>query len=285
METYLEIAGIIMQLSVPFSYEMAAEFQPFHIASGLADAEIVICFCPTETPIVYDEKLIQGECYQIAQKDGKRYLSYHIYDNPPHVWMETDDDKVICHYMEDGVKLFPTERQLVQAFSLEHILNLHHGFILHSSFIRWGGKGILFSAPSGTGKSTQAALWEQYEQADILNGDRAAIRKVDGKWRAYGLPFAGSSNIYRNESCPLCAIIVLEQGKKNKIERLSGGEAFPFLYREITMHPWDEAFMRRFLDDFEQLIVQVPVYLLTCRPDQEAVAIVKRKLEEITDGE
>ena len=49
------------------------------------------------------------------------------------------------------------------------------------------------------------------------------------------------------------------------------------------MHPWDEAFMRRFLDDFEQLIVQVPVYLLTCRPDQEAVAIVKRKLEEITD--
>ena len=59
-----------------------------------------------------------------------------------------------------------------------------------ASFIRWQGRGILFSAPSGTGKSTQANLWVQHQGAEVINGDRAALRQVGGRWQAFGLPYA-----------------------------------------------------------------------------------------------
>ena len=53
------------------------------------------------------------------------------------------------------------------------------------------------------GKSTQADLWNKYEGCEIINGDRSAITKKDGVWNAYGLPFAGSSRIYKNVKNPI----------------------------------------------------------------------------------
>ena len=51
---------------------------------------------------------------------------------------------------------------------------------------QYKGKAIAFSGPSGVGKSTQAEIWKQCFQADILNGDRALLRKADQGWKAYG---------------------------------------------------------------------------------------------------
>lgn len=278
MDTALEIAGMKLFLSTPFEYEEVREFCPFHVISAEIDKNISIRFCPVRRPIGRDENGKQGERYCLIEQNGKRYLGYRIYNKHCHAWMESDENSVICYYLEDSVKYFPTERQVFYVVCLEHLLNLHHGFILHSSFIRWREKGILFTAPSGTGKSTQADLWKKYEQADILNGDRSALRLVNGVWRAYGLPFAGSSDIYRNESCPVRAIVVLRQAKENKLEQLRGGMAFRLLYQQLTVHPWDEAFVKRLLDDLQSLVEQIPVYRLSCLPDQGAVEVLKQEL-------
>lgn len=284
METTLEIAEISIHLSVPFSYAGTLAFHPFHIPSSKTDIEITIFFHPTKVPIVWEENISPGERYLPLKKDGKAYLGYHLYGKKCHAWMETDGIHVTCYYLEDSVKLFPTEREVFYVVCLEHLLNLHHGFILHSSFIRWKGNGILFTAPSGTGKSTQASMWEKYERADILNGDRSALRLVKGIWKAFGLPFAGSSDIYRNESCPVCAIVVLRQAKKNKLKRLSEGEAFRQLYRQLTVHPWDSEFVTRIMDDLESLIHHIPVYQLSCLPNQEAVELLKQEIEVSLNG-
>ena len=71
---------------------------------------------------------------------------------------------------------------------MELVFIINQGFQLHASVINWKDKGILFSAPSGTGKSTQADLWKKYEGAKVINGDRALIRKR--KRRVYGLWFS-----------------------------------------------------------------------------------------------
>ena len=167
---------------------------------------------------------------------------------------------------------------MLNLLGLEHLLIQYDALILHSSSVRHNGKGILFSAPSGTGKSTQAALWEQHMGADIINGDRAGLRKVDGHWRAYGLPFAGSSGIYRNESAPIAAIVLLRQGPENRILPLSGAMAFRGLFPEVSVQRWDEDFVNRVTDLLSDLLGEIPVYQLTCRPDGEAVSLLDNTL-------
>ncbi|MEE1312349.1 MAG: hypothetical protein UHS41_01185, partial [Lachnospiraceae bacterium] len=152
--------------------------------------------------------------------------------------------------------------------------------LLHSSFIRWNSQGLLFSAPSGTGKSTQADLWVKYEGAEIINGDRAGLRKLDKGWTAYGLPYAGSSGVYRNESAPVKSIIVLRQAKENRIRPLGPAEAVRYLYPEITVHQWDSDFVKQVMDLLTDLVLNIPIYLLECLPDQGAVDLVKRTIFE-----
>ena len=65
------------------------------------------------------------------------------------------------------------------------------GIVIHSSAIELDGNGILFSAPSGTGKSTQANLWREHKGAVVLNGDRPALRTLDGSVYVYGTLWSG----------------------------------------------------------------------------------------------
>lgn len=162
--------------------------------------------------------------------------------------------------------------------AFENVLINHQGFILHSSFISWQNNGILFTAPSGTGKSTQADLWKKYEDADIYNGDRTIIRKIEGKYYGFGSPYAGSSGIYRNDSAPIKAIIVIEQGPDNVIRRLRGREAFLPLFRETLMNTWNKEYMEKMTDLLMDAAYQIPVYHLSCRPDQDAVNTVKNEI-------
>lgn len=162
--------------------------------------------------------------------------------------------------------------------AFENVLINHQGFILHSSFISWQNNGILFTAPSGTGKSTQADLWKKYEDADIYNGDRTIIRKIEGKYYGFGSPYAGSSGIYRNDSAPIKAIIVIEQGPDNVIRRLRGREAFLPLFRETLMNTWNKEYMEKMTDLLMDAACQIPVYHLSCRPDQDAVNTVKNEI-------
>lgn len=162
--------------------------------------------------------------------------------------------------------------------AFENVLINHQGFILHSSFISWQNNGILFTAPSGTGKSTQADLWKKYEDADIYNGDRTIIRKIEGKYYGFGSPYAGSSGIYRNESAPIKAIVVIDQGPDNVIRRLRGREAFLPLFRETLMNTWNKEYMEKMTDLLMDAACQIPVYHLFCRPDQDAVNTVKNEI-------
>lgn len=155
---------------------------------------------------------------------------------------------------------------------------------LHSSFITHSGQAILFSAPSGTGKSTQAALWERYAGAEQINGDRSVIRCVDGVWTAFGFPFAGSSGIYKNKSAPIRAIVVLRQAPENAIERLGASEAFRLLYSETAIQRWNTQGHAAAVDLLIRLSAAVPVYRLCCTPDERAVQLLQQTLSSQEDS-
>lgn len=163
-------------------------------------------------------------------------------------------------------------------FALERHMIKNDSLILHCAYMVYQGKAILFSAPSGTGKSTQAELWKQYRGSRIVNGDRALLRKIDGVWSACGWPVCGSSDICESEDTPLYTIVMLRQGETNHIERLSPIQAFAQLYAQITINQWNPAFVQRAMELIEDLIGQVPVYQLTCNMTEDAVKCLEQAI-------
>ena len=95
---------------------------------------------------------------------------------------------------------------------------------------------------------------------------------------AYGLPFAGSSAIFKNEKAEISHIIVLKQGKENKLTRLSPREAFIKIYSETTIHTWDKEFQNNIVNMITDLIQNIPVYQYECLPDKSAVDFLKQQI-------
>lgn len=162
---------------------------------------------------------------------------------------------------------------------IESLLLQHRGLLLHASLIKYMGKAVAFTGPSGIGKSTQAELWKTYLGAEILNGDRACVKRGEEGWMAYGSPYAGTSGIYRNDKASLAAIVVLRHGRENRLYKLTKSEAFRYLYPELSIHHWDESFLTRATDLCLELLEEVPAYMLECLPEEGAVQIVKKGLE------
>ena len=162
-------------------------------------------------------------------------------------------------------------------YSLFH----HGGIVIHASALEWKGKGILFSAPSGTGKSTHVKLWQEYmgKGVKVLNDDTPAIRFKADQPYVYGTPWSGSSQIHCNGNAPVEAIVLLEQSGVNSIHPLSTQEAILKLMPRAFLPYFDQNMMNKALDIFERVVSSVPVYLLQCRPDREAVELAYQCLK------
>lgn len=168
----------------------------------------------------------------------------------------------------------------VSLLALEKRMLEHSALVLHTAFMVYRNQAVLFSAPSGTGKSTQADLWEIYRGSRTVNGDRCLLRKEKGIWRAEGWPVCGSSNICATGSWPIRAIVMLSQAPENSVERLTPVAAFSQVYSQITVNRWDKRAAVQVMDLIENLTEEVPVYHLACNISEQAVACLEHALEE-----
>ncbi|MBQ9833159.1 MAG: hypothetical protein IJO48_05435 [Clostridia bacterium] len=181
---------------------------------------------------------------------------------------------------KDKADAVPTMKYVLDILPIDTMMTAYERVILHSSYIVHNGGAVLFTGPSGMGKSTQAMLWQQHVGAEIINGDRAVLGKNEhGQWMAYGLPYCGSSKICENVTVPVRAIVVLKQSKENTLVRLSHSAAFRSIYSELTVSKWDMVCMNRAIDTAMGIACEVPVYLLSCVKDISAVELLKKEIE------
>ena len=150
--------------------------------------------------------------------------------------------------------------------------------ILHCSFIDVDGKAVLFAGDKQVGKSTQAALWEKYASARVINGDRAGVFIRDGIVTAGGVPYCGTSGICKNEQYPIKAIICLSIGAENKLEKLSPLEAFMFLLGKFSYNTWDPAEVNAITDLLTVLVERVSIYSYSCLKDESAVKYLSERI-------
>ena len=173
-----------------------------------------------------------------------------------------------------------TVDKVLQLLPMRQLLAHYQAFLLHSSRIAVCGKAVLFTAPSQTGKTTQARLWNCYGYAEIAGNDRTILRKSGNEFNTYGYPVDGSSPIYSNKRLPLGAIVVLRQGAENHIQRLLVPQALKCLMEQTAMDTWNAIERMAIQQLCLDLLGEYPVYLLTCRADKDAVVCLKQQLEK-----
>ena len=154
----------------------------------------------------------------------------------------------------------------------------HGGVVLHSSYVLTKqGEALLFSAPSGTGKSTQAELWRKFAGAKVINGDRALVKAQNGV-TANGIFFSGTSGICENVTAPLKAIVLLRQSFANELKKVSGKEAFMRLLPQCSYYPKEEENLRLVTGILAEIISAVPIYDFGCVPEKSAVTALNEVL-------
>lgn len=154
------------------------------------------------------------------------------------------------------------------------------GMMLHSSCVVYDGKAYLFSAPSGTGKSTHTQLWlKRFPGAYILNDDKPAIRITENGIYAYGTPFSGKTDLNVNTGVPIGGICVIERGETNSIRRISTDEAL-FNIMNQTVRPYKEEEMDKMLDTLEKVVSNVPVYRLSCNMELSAAEVAYNGMKQ-----
>lgn len=161
------------------------------------------------------------------------------------------------------------------------------GLVLHASAVVYEGKAYLFSANSGTGKSTHTRNWQSVfgPSAIVINDDKPALRCIDGIWYAYGTPWCGKDGINVNMKAPLAGICFLKQSSRNHIRRLSNVEALSNIISQTLRRFSTSAYLDILLGTVENLVQNIPVFELENRPEPEAVMLsydtMRQAAEEI----
>lgn len=147
-------------------------------------------------------------------------------------------------------------------------------FLMHGAVIEHDGRGYMFTAPSGTGKTTHILLWQEYfgkENVRIINGDKPFVRVIDGKVYAYGTPWCGKENLNENARTLLSAICFVEQARENSISTVTEEEALPRLLSQVEVLKSSDLSAQ--LDLVGVLIEKVPMYKLLCNTNADAARV------------
>lgn len=267
-------------IKTDFDFEEEASVAPFRCDFETPDF-IYDFITVDELPSLPQEPVFKDFRVSVYRKNGVTYRVFSYSDDASCAVISDEhiDDRCITVYVKRmDPQHIRTELRLLNYLAIEHVMTLNQGVMFHSSFITCDGKAILFTAPSRTGKSTQAELWRKHRGARVINGDRSLIKIIDGAATAYSLPYCGSSGICENYSAPIHAIVVLRQAPYNRVSGLTPARAFAYLFEGCAVNVWYDDDVETIRDLVEQIMHRVPVYLLECLPDSDAVETLAQAL-------
>lgn len=208
---------------------------------------------------------------------GNSLICAYLLNGQVYAVREESGDTVILHLYESQRNEIWHEYFLPDLLHLERPLIRRDCFVLHSSYIATEHGAILFTAPSGGGKTTQAQLWVDHKNARIINGDKTAVCLDAGCWFACGLPISGSSPYWLNENHPLRAIVILEKAPENRLYRVDV-RGFSRILSQTIMNTWDSDYCAMAMDLVSRACCEVPVYLYQCTKEPDAADVLYQTL-------
>lgn len=276
----IRFSGLTVRFRFPAPVRLPREFEVLGCAdTGSVDAEYVVRLL--RQPLALPDAPLTGDgrstVYVTDQGQLRIYPPLTAEDGCQVACLLCPDGKNTLYYPASQWERYAAEFRCMHLIWGERLLLDHSAFLLHSSVVLHEGKAILFSGPSGSGKSTQAGLWQKHLGAEILNGDRCVIMKKGDTFYGGGSPWSGTSGIYHPGQAPIGGIFLVNQSQENALTPL-GPAAFAPILTQTILNTWDTAFMDRVTALIAELLSRVPIYRLNCRPDEDAVRLVRRTL-------
>lgn len=193
--------------------------------------------------------------------------------------------KLSENFLDEQLKLYPnlTREEHEYMWTGEGFYNevlRHGGIVLHSSCVEKDGKAYLFSAKSGTGKSTHTHLWlKELRNTRIINDDKPLLLLRNGQIFACGTPFSGKTDENINECVPVRAIIFLHRAKENTLTRIKPSFAVP-LFLAQTVNPRIKEYAGKMLERTDAILTKVPVFSLGCNKESGTGKFVYEQIEK-----
>ena len=172
------------------------------------------------------------------------------------------------------------ERTAIQRKVAEHLLT-RDILLLHGSAVAVDGRGYLFMARCGTGKSTHTRLWRQVfgSRAVMVNDDKPFVELAEDGAILHGAPWSGKHGLETNISVPLAGICILNRGAENRVWRIGPEEALPMLLRQGAQ-PVQVDRLPVFRDLIVRLAAETPLWTMTCNREPEAAEVSYNAMSE-----
>ena len=216
------------------------------------------------------EKLISMNC--IHSELTTFFKDYLVDDQNSDISLTWTDSDILAEQdmTEETEYSLPYLETLTALRKIAEVFPLYNRFLMHGASIAYAEKGYLFTAPSGTGKTTHIRLWNQYlNNVKIINGDKPFL-SLEKEPYIYGSPWAGKEGWQKNHSFPLAGICFVQRGTRNKIRRLHSSECLALLFNQIYI-PVEPVGAGKTLELVDTLLQKVPVWLLECDISEDAV--------------
>lgn len=206
--------------------------------------------------------------------DVRKYRALFKEGHPLYAVSMCDGSKIQIYFL-NGTDIWTNPNMRIWSLlHLESILLSVSGIVLHACYLMDQEQAILFTAPSGAGKTTQANLWKQNYNSMIVNGDKCLLLKDNTAWYACGFPYHGSSQECENQRYLIKAIVIVRQSEIDSIEEISGLRKLSLVYSECTVNSWDKKKVSAALDLLDDLCARVPVLILNCTMNRSAAEIL-----------
>ncbi len=271
----ITIAGFNLELSID-SALTDAKFASFR--SGFeTSADLFVC--TTEKDITVSEK--ETILTDASEMTISGSVSYHIIRYKKNIcvkdmYLQKEGHKALIR-LKEGYDAKTAAEEIFHAIRIPFLMLAESKgmYAIHSASVLYKEKAWLFSAPSGTGKSTHARLWTTYSDAEDINGDLNLIGILNGIPTVFGIPWCGTSEIFSNRDYPLGGVVFLKQAPENSIEKLNFEKALVTLSRRTISPLWNSASLEKMINDLEPVSEAVTSLRLYCTKDPEAQKILQ----------
>ena len=281
----LKIAGLFLKLYGP-EIAFAKELLDFETTEDFPEDSPIQEICVGTQLPAYTENgrlLLRNQALSVVEGEENFILLFPELRRIREAHLEKAGKRVTIYCMPDITEETTVEISYVIRIAFLYFAQLKNMLAVHSASVLYRDKVWLFSAPSGTGKTTHTRLWQEIYETPVINGDINLIAVENGVATVHGIPWCGTSGIYSKQSYPLGGIIFLTQGADNKISSLSGDrKQLRLLHRSISPG-WTEEMQERNCQVVENLSDNMLISHLTCTREKEAAACSKMEIDTYLD--
>lgn len=234
----------------------------------------------SDVPEIAGELLLFGSQLDVYRCSGDYMLRFPSNHHLVLCTLSFDGKEAVFYY--DGSTQQEAVDELFYGFraAFFYLAALHGKYALHSASNYYQEKAWLYSASSGTGKTTHAKLWEKLYAVPVLNGDLNLLGMEKDEVFVYGIPWCGTSGVYTTKKYPLGGIILLKRGTENRVCKLPQDERQLYTAQRMISPAWTEKQVDDSLLFAEKLSDRIPIRQLYCTQEPSAAAVMKEYIDK-----